>query len=280
MPKPSDDRLIAYLDGELDDAERAEIAHWLEHDGELRRRAGELSKSAALLRAAFDEVLREPVPERLVAAAHGPAASGTTVVDLAVARERRNPPRVRERRRLWMVLGGLAAAAVAGLVIGVGISPRLLPEAAQVARKEAAPGDRAANLADNINIPGYYVHYFTAGASEGSSFEKLPQNFHVPDLKPWGLEYRGAQFAMVDGHDAVQLLYRTSDKALGPVMVIVADSAGPDDHPRFKQGDAKNGDVNVWSWRSHGHAYAVVGTANMGYLWNIQNDLAYQFDGI
>jgi hypothetical protein len=35
----------------------------------------------------------------------------------------------------------------------------------------------------------------------------------------------------------------------------------------------------LW-WRHHGHEYAVVGTANLGYLWNIHNDLAWQLDAI
>jgi anti-sigma factor RsiW len=270
MPRPTDDRLIAYLDGELGDAERAEVAHWLEHDGELRQRASALGESAALLRAAFDEVLREPVPERLVAAARGPAEGGAAVVDLAGARERRAKPRLRDRR--WWIVPA-AAAAIAGIAVGIGISRSLLWEATPVASSGSGGSEHSPNFVDNI--PGYYLHYATVGPSEGASFDKLPQNFHVPDLKPWGLEYRGARFVMVEGHEAMQLFYGTDNKALGPVMVIVADSPGPDDHPRFKHGD-----VNVWSWRSHGHTYAVAGTANMGYLWNIQNDLAYQFDGI
>ena len=69
MPRPSDERLIAYLDGELGENERAEIAHRLEQDAELRERAAQFSESGALVRAAFDETLHEPVPERLLAAA-------------------------------------------------------------------------------------------------------------------------------------------------------------------------------------------------------------------
>ncbi|MGH7089014.1 MAG: anti-sigma factor family protein, partial [Stellaceae bacterium] len=78
MPKPTDERLIAYLDGELGEDARTEIAAQLEHDSELGARAQRLSESAALLRSAYDEVLREPLPERLIAAARGenPRQSG------------------------------------------------------------------------------------------------------------------------------------------------------------------------------------------------------------
>src|SRR5579872_367339 len=112
MQKPSDERLIAYLDGELEESERGEIAAQLEHDSELRLTAQRLSESAALLRAAFDEVLREPLPERLIAAARGETQK---VISLA-NRVRRN---VIEQRRWW--IGVPVAASLMGLVVGAGL---------------------------------------------------------------------------------------------------------------------------------------------------------------
>jgi anti-sigma factor RsiW len=52
MVQPTDERLIAYLDGELDESERAAMTLSLEQDAELRRRAAALSESATLLRTA------------------------------------------------------------------------------------------------------------------------------------------------------------------------------------------------------------------------------------
>ena len=89
------------------------------------------------------------------------------------------------------------------------------------------------------------------------------------------VEFRGARFAMIEGHEAMQLFYHTDNKALGPVMIVVGDAQGPDSGPSFKKGD-----VNVVSWHSHSHAYAIAGTASINYLWNIHNDLIYQFEGI
>src|SRR5205823_14752451 len=71
MQKRSDDRLIAYLDGEVDVSERREIEAWLDADPAARDKLAALAESAALVRSAFDEVLHEPVPERLIAAARG-----------------------------------------------------------------------------------------------------------------------------------------------------------------------------------------------------------------
>ena len=66
MQGPSDETLIAYLDGELAGAERLAVAQALAEDDALRARAQRLNDSTRLIRAAYDAVLREPVPERLI----------------------------------------------------------------------------------------------------------------------------------------------------------------------------------------------------------------------
>ena len=64
--------------------------------------------------AAFDDVLREPVPERLTALLQAPAAP---VVDLAEARAR--------RRGMpgWAAWGGMAATLVLGTLLGTRLAP-------------------------------------------------------------------------------------------------------------------------------------------------------------
>lgn len=270
MLKPSDDRLIAYLDGELDESERADIARWLEHDGELRERAALLGESAATLRAAFDEVLREPLPERLIAAARGP---GAAVVELSAARSRRWN-QVLGGPRWWVGIAAAASFAAFAIGFGLGGGEVTLPGAPETAR--VAPGAELVSDTFPDNLAGYYKRYVTVNPGDATSFDKLPQNFHLPNLKPWGLDFQGARFLMVEGQPATALVYTTSNQALGPVIVVVANSGKPDETVRF----ARSSDINVLRWRHHGHAYALAGTANANYLWNIHNDLAYQFDGI
>ncbi|MED5621437.1 NepR family anti-sigma factor [Ideonella sp. BN130291] len=102
-------------------------------DDELTRR----------LRAAYDPVLDEPVPDRLLAALQRPATP--KVVDLAAAREQRAP------RRLggWPTWMGMAASVALGVFVG----QRLLPAAAQPAMV-AAEGGRwvaTAQLAESLD---------------------------------------------------------------------------------------------------------------------------------
>jgi len=270
MPRPGDDRLIAYLDGELDGDERAAIALWLEHDGELRERAAQLTESAAALRAAFDEVLREPLPERLIAAARGETGA---VVALSSVRARRWRRMLGDHR--WWV-GAAAAASLAAFAIGFGIGGGEVALHGGPVAANVTPGAEFVSDTFPDNLAGYYKRYVNVNPGEPASFDKLPQNFRLPNLKPWGLEFQGARFLMVEGQPAMALVYVTDNKALGPVIIVVANSGKPDETVRF----ANSGDINVLRWRHHGHAYALAGTANANYLWNIHNDLAYQFDGI
>lgn len=267
MQKPSDERLIAYLDGELAEGERAEIALWLERDEALRERAAELTESAALLRNALDEVLREPVPERLIAAARGETTG--TVTDLAAPRATR--ARRFGDRRWW--IGMAAAASIFGIMVGSGIG--------YFVGEPKAPEDQraAAGWLDNAAV--YHNLYVNAGTDDHLGFDvaagqKLPQNFRVPNLKPWGLDFQGVRYLIIEGRPATQLFYTTDNKALGPLTVVVAKTSKPDVAPAWEKHD----NVNLLYWRHHGTAYALVGTADIGYLWNIHNDIAYQLDAI
>jgi anti-sigma factor RsiW len=269
MPKPSDERLIAYLDGELGEAERASVAEWLERDAQLHERAAQLGDSAALLRSAFDEVLHEPLPERLVRAARGESGA----VDLAAARQRRRK-RILGDRRWWIGVAAAAAVAAFALGFGVGGGDVALPGAERASNGGHGPMLVSDTFSDNL--AGYYRRYAAAGGSNATSFDKLPQNFHVPNLKPWGLQFQGGRFLMAEGQPAMALLYTTDNKSLGPVLVVVANSSKADETADFTH----SGNINVLRWRHHGHVYAIAGTASINYLWNIHNDLAYQFDTI
>ena len=90
MQKRSDDRLIAYLDGEGDASARREIEEWLESDPAARDKLAALAESAALVRSAFDEVMHEPLPERLIAAARGERVSAEPSAKIVPFRDRKS----------------------------------------------------------------------------------------------------------------------------------------------------------------------------------------------
>lgn len=117
----SDDTLMAFVDNELDDRERARLTLALSVDAGLRRRVGAMKRQRRSVAAAYAPVLDEPVPDRLAGLLRTPvpaAAQGAAlVVDLDEVRAARAPRR-RPRLSPWLQWGGMAAALGVGVLLG------------------------------------------------------------------------------------------------------------------------------------------------------------------
>lgn len=274
MQRPSDELLVAYLDGELSEAERSEVQSWLARDPALRDRLAGLAETTALVRQAFDDDLRDELPARLIAAARG----GATVVPLAA--------RPRGRARQWV--GVALAASVAGIVVGSALGWFAGNSAmSPLARDQVAANNAAGNWLDNI--AGYH-QLLVSAAGKDSGLVDLPasddikqvisahmsQDFRMPDLKAWGLAFQGARLLVIEGRPAAQLFYMTDNAAIGPLTVVVATSKRPDMSHTFD----RRGDINLLYWRHQGRAYAIAGQADIGYLWGIAQDIGWQLDAI
>lgn len=74
----SDEDLMQFADGELSPAAAEPIAALLAHDAELRRRLDVFLVTRLPVAAVFDDVLAEPVPDRLIAAIMRPAPASRT----------------------------------------------------------------------------------------------------------------------------------------------------------------------------------------------------------
>ncbi len=66
MKTPSDEQIMAWVDGELPEDEALEIEQALEGDREAQQKAEIFRRSTAVLKAAFDDSLHEQVPEKLI----------------------------------------------------------------------------------------------------------------------------------------------------------------------------------------------------------------------
>ena len=54
----------------------------------------------------------------------------------------------------------------------------------------------------------------------------------------------------------------------------------PSKQPDLSPTIERRQDVNLLYWRNQGRAYALVGQADIGYLWGIANDIAWQLRAI
>jgi anti-sigma factor RsiW len=284
MPEHIDDRLVAYLDGELESGERRAVEARLDDDPAAAARLAALARSGNLVRLAFDEILHEPVPDRLIAAALGETAAAEPRIVRLVQRRAAKPAGSGRRWRIPLPI----AAAIAGLVAG-GSTVYL----GLVAPGRSAPPATEAAAANDVwldTAAGYFKLFVNTGdhaladlSAAGDPREvlhrisqNLPQAVRLPDLKPWGLTLHGARLVLVGGRPAAQLIYDTNNKAIGPLTLIIGSSRRPDISPTVD----RRQDVNLLYWRHQGRAYALVGQADIGYLWGIGHDVAWQLDAI
>ncbi len=167
-----DNTLIAYLDGQLPDADYGPLEQALQHDEALRTRLQALADSSQLARRAFDPVLLEPVPPSLIAAiwrAPDPRARSKTP-----------SPAQPIGVLAWLGLSGTRAwpalASVAVLGLGVVMGWQLLAPAGDVrsALREGSPvTDQALALALEVSPSGRVLR--TAGGTLEvlASFEQV-----------------------------------------------------------------------------------------------------------
>jgi anti-sigma factor RsiW len=107
----TDEELMAYVDGELDEARCESVRQAIAASDELTRKVAEQRALRSRLRQAFDRTLDEPVPLRLInQTAHDRVANFAPPA-------RRQPP-----QRSWLSVLALAA----GVVLGIALGPALL----------------------------------------------------------------------------------------------------------------------------------------------------------
>ncbi|MDB5481857.1 MAG: anti-sigma factor [Caulobacteraceae bacterium] len=128
-----DKTLLAYADGELEPSRAEAVERMLAEDPGLAAKLEQHRRLAAGLRAAYDPVLKEPVPERLARTAQG----GGTVISLAearVARAARSAP-----MRNWRAGGLIAAGLVGAIIVGQALwTPHTGPVAERAGRLVAS----------------------------------------------------------------------------------------------------------------------------------------------
>lgn len=116
----TDELLMAYADGELEGAERTAIEAAVARDPKLAERVAQHRALRSSLRKAYDPVLKEPVPERLLAALDGtrPATRTAQVLQFRPRVAAGAIPPVRPRKP-WLQWGGIAASLVIGILGGL-----------------------------------------------------------------------------------------------------------------------------------------------------------------
>jgi anti-sigma factor RsiW len=182
--------LHAYADGELSDAEKADVDRLLQQDPEARRVLDGIRRQKSALHKAYGPVGAETIPPGILAAAHGKFA--------------RRPGLGQWRN--------MAAGIAISLMVGAGASWYALRGSDQAGDVLAS---RAANLykvfATEQNHP-----VEMAGADreqlEHWLAKRIGVSFTVPDLTPQGYTLVGGRMLAEDDRPAGLLLYENANK--------------------------------------------------------------------
>lgn len=146
----SDETLMAYADGEVDADTRRQIEAAMALDPSIAERIAKHRGLRAELGAAFDGVLDEPIPTRLLDAAGASPAKSATVADLSAVRAaklRAGKP----KRWSWPEWTSIAASLVIGILAGrTALQPSKSDVFATKAGGIVATGELSAALTDQI----------------------------------------------------------------------------------------------------------------------------------
>ena len=224
----SDETLMAYADGELDDAARADIERALRSDPALAARVAEHQALRSDVFAAFAPILDEPVPPALTA-----AALPGKVADLSAARSARADKAAAARHRWsWPEWGAIAATLAVGVLIGRlglgGGSDAALVVARGDGGKLVAQGPLAAALSQQLTADSGAVRI---GVSFAAKDGALCRSFIAGGTA--GLACRNGKEwqvpVMAEAAPAAAGDYRQAGSAMPPAVLDAVDAriAGP-----------------------------------------------------
>ncbi|MEM6712956.1 MAG: anti-sigma factor [Pseudomonadota bacterium] len=232
-----EEKLSAFLDGELPDAEVREIEEALRSDRHLQAELERLMAADTAARSAFKAIAAEPVPLALAAAIQ----KASTGEDVSGSMAGVVPSRIAQGAPTSQRGGGLsrlaiaASVALAGLVSGVGgyvFGSGWWP-AQQEEQVAAAPGWLAQVAEYHAVYAAQGRHLVEVGADEADHIQNwltdtLGAQVLVPDLSDHGLTFQGARLVVAAGRPVAQLMYTDADGAV--VALCQIQSAAPNEN--------------------------------------------------
>jgi len=244
---PDDDTLSAWLDGELDEVTRQNVEAWLrEHpDDAARMRLWAADREA--LRARFDPVLHEAVPEALQRTVREGGRRGALPAW----------PR-------WRFAAAAAGLLVSGGLIGGGLVWQFQPQRDAAARNSWT--QRAA-VAHAVYAPEVR-HPVEVNVAEGQPDEQRAQEEHLArwltkrlNMPVRLFDLRSQGFALVGGRllpdaqgPSAQLMYQNAG---GQRVTVYLRRPEPGSNTSFRY--QREGDLGLFYWAEEGYGCALVG---------------------
>ncbi len=249
----NEERISAYIDGELSAAERAEVERLLQDDADARSKLDRMLAANSYARDKYAATLETPVPLALAKAImDAPEGNETPAVAKKV-----------QTQAGWTGVRAFAASIV--LLISAGAAGYLGYQsgARQAEHVVVAKRDWLDDIADYHRVYATEGrHLVEAGPEEAAHLEawlgkRTNTEFTVPDLKGDGLEFAGGRLLVAAGRPVAQLIYKGAE---GEIFALCFTNTGaPDDPVTFKATNFD--DLDMVSWKKSGSSFVVVGPA-------------------
>jgi len=247
MNRIEEDKLHAYADGVLDEAQRLEVEAWLAGHPVDAERVRDWSAQNQAFHAAFDPVLNEPLP-----------------LELVRATRRRHPA----AGRLWRAAAGIAVLGVTGLAgYGVGLhtaQPEIIaqmPRDAALAHVVFTPEQR-----HPVEVDAAHADHLVKWLSK-----RLGAQLEAPDFAAQGFELLGGRLLSGGDGPVAQFMYQSADQRR--VTLYVRRQARDNGDTRFRHA-TENG-VEVFYWIDQDMGYALSGSIGHAEMQRLA-DAAYR----
>lgn len=253
----SEEWLSAWVDDELDTAQRRRVAAWLATHPEDQARVLAWAADRAALAALFDPVRTEALPPTLAAMVERPATAASASTSALASAP-------------WARAAAAAGLVLAGALLGGGgvwhwQQQRTAAQMAQL-RLQLAPGSAQGWVQRAAFAHSVYVaeprHAVEVKAQEEHLSRWLTRRIEMPvklfDLRAQGFELVGGRLLPDGPGKSAQLMYQDAPTDGPPRRVTVylrKPEAGADTAFRFEQKDR----VGMFYWVEEGAGYALVG---------------------
>ncbi|MEM7615482.1 MAG: anti-sigma factor [Pseudomonadota bacterium] len=234
------EKLSAFLDGELSEAETHEIEEALTDDPVLQAQLEALMAVDAQALKEFDAMLEDPVPLGLVAAI------------------KETPERVPANSPRAPSLVNWFTAAAAFVALGLGGATGYFTGLTQGTQVVAAPG-WLSDIADYHEVyAGQTRHLVEVAANEADHIQTWLSNtvgseVRIPDLSEHGLTFQGARLVVAAGKPVSQLMYTDAN------MRVVALCQIQSDAPRDGFEERSINAYDMVTWGSRNANFVIVG---------------------
>jgi anti-sigma factor RsiW len=246
--RPDDTRLSAWLDSELPDAERAQVEAWLRDHPEDAARVRLWAADRDALRARFEPLLDEPVPQHLL--------------DLV----QKAPTRQAGGWQRWRLAAASAGLLLAGGVLGALLVARV-PLGTELARGPAPSWTHRATVAHAVYAPEQR-HPVEVNVEEGDSAAQQAQEAHLVkwlskrlampvtlyDLSAQGFRLVGGRLLPDANGPSAQLMYQD---AAGARVTMYLRKPEPGTETAFRY--QRQGELGMFYWVEEGYGCALVG---------------------